>query len=75
MAQRLMSAPVGAALSGVLLALSFPRYGHPAVAFIALVPLIVALSGWRGRPDVVPGVSTWRGFGLGLFAGFLRRRT
>ena len=71
MAQRLMSAPVGAALSGVLLALSFPRYGHPAVAFIALVPLIVALSGWRGRPDVVPGVSTWRGFGLGLFAGFL----
>ena len=35
-----------AALSGVLLALSFPRYGHPAVAFIALVPLLVALRGW-----------------------------
>jgi apolipoprotein N-acyltransferase len=33
-----------AAASGILLALSFPRYGHPAVAWIALVPLLVALS-------------------------------
>src|SRR4029077_19334863 len=32
-----------AAASGVLLALSFPRYGHPAVAWIALAPLLVAL--------------------------------
>ena len=37
MAHRLMSAPAGAVLSGVLLALSFPRYGHPAVAFIATI--------------------------------------
>ena len=55
----------------MLLALSFPRYGHPAVAFIALVPLLVALSGWHGRGDVVPGVSTRRGFTLGLIAGFI----
>ena len=28
-----------ALLSGVLLALSFPKFGHPAFAWIALVPL------------------------------------
>jgi apolipoprotein N-acyltransferase len=55
----------------VLLALSFPRYGHPAVAFIALVPLLVALSGWNGRSVALPGVSTRRGFVLGLIAGFI----
>ena len=53
-----------------MLALSFPRYGHPAVAFVALVPLVVAVSGWSGRPGV-PGVSTRRGFALGLLAGFI----
>ena len=37
-----------ALLSGALLALSFPRYGHPAFAWIALVPLLVALHG-RGE--------------------------
>jgi apolipoprotein N-acyltransferase len=55
----------------VLLALSFPRYGHPAVAFIAIVPLLVALSGWNGRNAIVPGVSTRRGFILGLIAGWI----
>ncbi len=55
----------------MLLALSFPKYGHPAVAFIALVPLLVAVSGWHGRAGVVPGVSTRRGFMLGLLAGFV----
>jgi apolipoprotein N-acyltransferase len=44
-----------------LLALSFPRYGHPAVAFIALVPLLVALG----------GASVRGGFTLGLIAGFI----
>jgi apolipoprotein N-acyltransferase len=55
----------------VLLALSFPKFGHPAVAFVALVPLLVALSGWTGRGVAVPGVSTRRGFMLGLLAGFI----
>ena len=55
----------------MLLALSFPPYGHPAVAFVALVPLLVALSGWNGRSGVLPGVSTRRGFTLGLIAGFI----
>lgn len=54
----------------MLLALSFPKYGHPAVAFIALVPLLVSLSGWQGHARV-PGVSTRRGFLLGLVAGFI----
>ena len=55
--------------SGVLLALSFPRFGHPAFAWIALVPLLVALSGWRGRAGVLPGQPPLRAFGLGLAAG------
>ena len=58
-------------MSGVLLALSFPKYGHPAVAFIALVPLLVAISGWDGRDHVLGGVSARRGFTLGLIAGFV----
>ena len=68
----MMSASTVAALaSGVLLALSFPKYGHPAIAFIALVPLYVALSGWNGQPGKAPGVSTGRGFRLGLTTGFI----
>ena len=55
----------------MLLALSFPRYGHPAVAFVALVPLLVALSGWDGRRGSLPGVSTLRGLSLGLITGFV----
>lgn len=55
----------------MLLALSFPRYGHPAVAFVALVPLLVALSGWDGRRGSLPGVSTRRGLSLGLITGFV----
>ncbi len=58
-----------ALLSGALLALSFPRYGHASVAFIAAVPLIVAASGWRGRAGVYPGTSLRRGFALGACAG------
>jgi apolipoprotein N-acyltransferase len=57
------------ALSGALLALSFPRYGHPAFAWVALVPLLVALSGWRGQPGVVPGQPARRVFWFGMLAG------
>jgi len=57
--------------SGALLALSFPRYGHPTVAFVALAPLLVALSGWTGRPGACPGVSSSRGFLLGLACGIV----
>ena len=68
-----------AIVSGVLLALSFPRYGHPAFAWIALVPLLVALSGWRGRPatqrsrtgERLTGQPPLRAFALGLTTGAL----
>lgn len=48
-----------AALSGVLLALSFPKFGHPAVAFVALAPLLLAL----------PGSNGWVAFRLGYVTG------
>lgn len=54
-----------------MLALSFPKFGHPAVAFIALTPLYVALSGWSGRPGHLRGVTTRRGFMLGLLTGIV----
>ncbi len=56
-------------VSGLFLASSFPRFGHPACAWIALVPLLVALSGWRGRPGHLPGQPPLRAFALGLVAG------
>jgi apolipoprotein N-acyltransferase len=49
-----------AALSGVLLVLSFPKFGHPAIAWIALAPLLIALSS---------RMSLLRAFGLGVTAG------
>jgi len=48
-----------AALSGVLLFLSFPKFGHGAVAFVALAPLLVALNEAGLR----------RGFWLGYLTG------
>ncbi|HEY2153772.1 MAG TPA: apolipoprotein N-acyltransferase [Vicinamibacterales bacterium] len=48
-----------AAGSGVLLALSFPKFGHPAFAWVALAPLLIALKGAPLR----------RAFFLGLLAG------
>ena len=50
-----------ALLSGALLALSFPKFGHPAFAWIALVPLLVALAGRRH--------TSRRAFALGLATG------
>jgi apolipoprotein N-acyltransferase len=58
-----------ALLSGALLALSFPRYGHPAFGWVALVPLFIALSGWKGGQGRVAGQRGRRAFALGLVAG------
>jgi apolipoprotein N-acyltransferase len=52
-----------ALLSGALLALSFPKFGHPAFGWIALAPLLVALAYRRA--------TLRRSFGLGLLAGFV----
>ena len=49
-----------AAGSGVLLALSFPKFGYPALAWIALAPLLVALT---------ENISLPRAFALGLTTG------
>ncbi|HVR72178.1 MAG TPA: apolipoprotein N-acyltransferase [Vicinamibacteria bacterium] len=38
-----------AVLSGVLLVLSFPKFGHGAVAWVALAPLLIALARARSR--------------------------
>ena len=48
-----------AVLSGVLLALSFPKFGHGAVAWVALAPLLIAL----------PGAAGGRAFRLGYLTG------
>jgi apolipoprotein N-acyltransferase len=47
-----------------LLALSFPKFGHPAFGWIALAPLLAALMPDRGR-------SLARAFGLGLTTGIV----
>jgi apolipoprotein N-acyltransferase len=56
-----------AAASGILLALSFPKYGHPAFAWMALAPLLVALAGiarQKRRPIA-------RAFACGLTTGVI----
>ena len=50
-----------ALLSGALLALSFPKFGHPAFAWIALAPLLVAIA---SRPQ-----SSRRALTLGFVTG------
>jgi apolipoprotein N-acyltransferase len=51
-------------LSGILLALSFPKFGSSAVAWIALVPLLVQLADPRRRSS-----GPWRSFASGLTCG------
>jgi len=48
--------------SGVLLALSFPKFGNPACAWVALAPLLLAVGG-RFR------LSARRAFLLGIVTG------
>ena len=66
-----------ATASGVLLALSFPKFGHPAFAWIALAPLLVALSGRAAGALLNPqspipnpqSLTLMRAFALGLTTG------
>lgn len=55
-----------AALSGVLLALSFPKFGSGAVAWVALAPLLIALQGTSGLQAVRLGYVTGAVSALGL---------
>ena len=59
-----------AAASGVLLALSFPKYGHPAFGWIALTPLLVALAG-ESRITNRKSLSLRGAFLLGLVTGIV----
>lgn len=52
-----------ALLSGVLLAISFPQFGHPAFGWIALTPLLAALASHRSR------MAPPRAFTLGFVSG------
>jgi apolipoprotein N-acyltransferase len=56
-----LSAYALASASGLLLTLSFPKFGHPAFGWIALAPLLVALAGG----------TLARAFALGLLTGVL----
>ena len=50
-----------------MLALSFPKFGHPALAWIALTPLVVALA--RTRHASERPLTPRRAFTLGLLSG------
>ena len=39
------------------------------MALVAVVPLLVSLSGWRGRPGVYPGATFRQGAARGALAG------
>ena len=54
-------------LSGALFVLSFPKFGHPAFGWIALTPLLVALSGATLRRAFLLGLAT----GIIYFTGTL----
>ena len=56
-----------ALLSGALLALSFPKFGHPAFAWFALSPILVALV--RPRAPNEQPLTARRAFILGLSSG------
>lgn len=59
-----------ALFSGLLLALSFPRFGQPGVAWIALVPLLAALALGHRTPDTGRRTPD-RFFLLGFLAGLV----
>ena len=55
-----------AILSGLLFAISFPKFGHPAFAWIALAPLLVSIA------TIPPSVrAPRRAFVLGVLTGFV----
>ncbi|HMJ81546.1 MAG TPA: apolipoprotein N-acyltransferase, partial [Vicinamibacterales bacterium] len=56
-----------AMVSGALFVLSFPKFGHPAFGWIALTPLLVALSGAALRRAFLLGLTT----GIIYFTGTL----
>lgn len=60
-------------LSGILLALAFPKFGHPAVAWVALVPWMIGLARCQAQRPGDPRQPVWSGLAMGAtyFAGTL----
>lgn len=58
---KVSSVPIAALFSGLLLFLSFPKFGNGALAWVALIPLFYALR------DLNP----WEGFKTGFLAGLV----
>ena len=57
-------------LSGALLALSLPKYGHPAVAWVALIPLLVQIADRAHAPRAARRGFVWGWLcGVVYFAG------
>jgi len=52
--------------SGVLLSLSFPKFGHASVAWLSLAPLFVALAGATPRRGALLGYVAGASSGVGL---------
>ena len=52
--------------SGLLLSLSFPKFGHGAVAWLSLTPLFVALAGASPRRGAMLGYAAGASSGVGL---------
>ena len=60
-----------ALVAGTLLALSFPKFGHPLVAWIALVPLVIAILRGGGSSSAARSFRLGLATGAGYFAGTL----
>jgi apolipoprotein N-acyltransferase len=58
-------------LSGVLVGLSFPKFGHPAVAWVALAPLLVAVGLEQAAQSASRRRRGSRFFLLGWLTGFV----
>lgn len=58
-----------ALISGVLLTLSFPKFGHPMLGWVALVPTLVALVQGGGKTSCRTGYAIGRAWWLGLVTG------
>ncbi|HOD28494.1 MAG TPA: apolipoprotein N-acyltransferase [Syntrophales bacterium] len=56
----------GAVLTGVLLFLSFPKFGCGAIAWVALIPLLIALRGKGVREAVLLGFTAGLVFHVGI---------
>jgi apolipoprotein N-acyltransferase len=58
-------------LTGVLLTLSFPKFGHPAIGWVALLPLLIAIANSTALSFDHPRPRSFRIFLLGEITGLV----